>query len=69
MDDERKRQVAVVQTLNIADQSNVELRKKLADEEHARKTVDSALESTQRQVEDQRKRLREATDQLTASRE
>ena len=47
MDDERKRQVAVVQTLNIADQSNVELRKKLADEEHASKSTNSALESAQ----------------------
>ena len=43
-----------MQTLNIADQSNVELRKELADKEHACKSVDSALESTQRQAEDQR---------------
>ena len=58
-----------MRTLNITDQSNVELRKKLANKERAHKSVDSALESTQRQVEDQRKRLREANDQLAASRE
>ena len=51
-----------MQKLNIANQSNVELRKKLADEEHAYKSADSALESTQRQAKDQRKRLREAND-------
>ena len=51
-----------MQTLNIADQSNVELKKKLADEEHACKSADLALESTQRQAEDQRKCLREADD-------
>ena len=55
--------------LNIANQSNVELRKKLADEEHARKSADSALESAQRQAEDQRKRLRKANDQLATSRD
>ena len=58
-----------MQTLNIIDQSNVELRKKLANEEHARKSADSALESAQRQAEDQRKRLCEANDQLATSRE
>ena len=47
-----KRQVTVVQTLTIADQSNAELKKKLADEEHARRSADSALEGVQRQVED-----------------
>ena len=36
-----------MQTLNIANQINVELRKKLADKEHARKSVDSTLESAQ----------------------
>ena len=69
LDDERKRRVAAVQTLNIADQSNVELRKKLANEEHACKSADSALESAQRQAEDQRKRLRKANDQLATSRD
>ena len=63
LDDERKIRAAVVQTLNIAEQSNAELKKKLANEEHARKSTDSALEGAQRQAEDQRKLVREATDQ------
>ena len=58
-----------VQTLNIAEQSNVELKKKLANEEHARKSADSTLEGAQRQAEDQRKLVHEATDQLAASKE
>jgi len=58
-----------VQSLNIADQSNVDLRKKLANEEHARKSADSALGSTERQAEDQRQRLRKANDQLASSKE
>ena len=58
-----------MQTLTIAQQSNAELKKKLADEEHARRSVDSALKGAQRQAEDQRKHLHETTDQLTASKE
>ncbi|XP_050254795.1 uncharacterized protein LOC126700620 [Quercus robur] len=69
LEDERKRRIAAMQTLTIAENSNAELKKKLADKEHTHQSADSALEGTQRQVEDQRKRLRETTDQLTASRE
>ena len=58
-----------MQTLNVAEQSNAGLKKKLADEEHARKSADSALEGAQRQAEDQRKLTREATDQLATSKE
>ena len=69
LEDEKKRQAAAVQTLNIAEQNNVELNKKLADEVHARRSADSALKGAQRPVEDQRKRLCENTDQLNASKE
>ena len=41
-----------MQTLTIVDQINAELKKKLVDEEHARRSADSALEGVQRQVED-----------------
>ena len=40
-----------MQTLNVAKRSNAELKKKLADEEHARKNVDLAPEGAQRQAE------------------
>ena len=58
-----------MQTLNIVEQSNAELKKNLANEKHARKSVDSALEGSQRQAEDQRKLVHKATDQLAASKE
>ena len=58
-----------MQTLNIAEQSNVELKKKLANEEHARKSADSALKGSQRQAENQGKLVRKANDQLAASKE
>ena len=58
-----------MQTLNIAEQSNAKLKKKLANEEYARKSADSALEGAQRQAEDQRKLVREANDELAASKE
>ena len=45
------------------------MKKKLADEEHARRSADLALEGAQRQAEDQRKCLRETTDQLKASKD
>ena len=58
-----------MQTLSIAEQSNAELKKKLADEVHAQKSVDSALEGAERQVESQRKLACEANDQLAASKD
>ena len=58
-----------MQTLNVAEQSNAKLKKKLADEEHAQKSADSALEGVQRQAENQRKLMREANDQLATSKE
>ena len=58
-----------MQTLIVIEQSNVELKKKLADEEHVRKSADAALEGAQRQAENQRKLLCEANDQLAASKE
>ena len=51
-----------MQTLNIAEQRNAELKKKLANEEHAWKSADSALEGAQRQAKDERKLVREAID-------
>ena len=58
-----------MQTLNIVEQSNAELKKKLANKEHTRKSADSALEGAKKQVESQRKLAREANDQLAASKE
>ena len=48
LDDERTRRVAAVKSFNIADQSNKDLRKKLKEEEQARRSTDSALEGAQK---------------------
>ena len=58
-----------MQTLTVAKNNNDGLKKKLAAEEQARKSVDSALEGVKRQAESYRKLAREATDQLAASKE
>ena len=55
LDDERKRRVAAVQTLTIAENSNADLKKRLTAEEQARKSTDVALKGAERQVESQRK--------------
>ena len=62
VDEERKRRAVVVQTLAIAENSNTDLKKKLTAEEQARKSVDVALESAERQAKSQRKLVHEAND-------
>ena len=41
-----------MQTLTIAKHNNAKLKKKLANEEHAHRSADSALEGAQRQAKD-----------------
>ena len=58
-----------MQTLVIAENSNANLKKKLAVEEQARKSADSALKGAERKAESQRKLTRKANDQLAVSKE
>ena len=69
LDDEKKRRVAAVQTLTIAENSNADLKKKLTAEEQARKSADAALMGAEKQTESQRKLTNEAKEQLAASKE
>ena len=69
LDEERKRRTAAVQTLVVAENSNVDLKKKLTAEEQARNSVDLALDSVERQAESQRKLARETNDQLATAKE
>ena len=69
MDDERNRRIAVVEFFNIVDQSNKDLRKKLKEEEQARRSADSTLEGVQKQAEDQRLLLQDVKEQLASSKE
>ena len=61
--------MAAVDAFNIANQSNKDLRKKLKEEEQARRSAESALEGAQKQAEDQRLLLRDAKEQLASSKE
>ena len=51
LDDERKRRVAAVQTLTIAESNNADLKQKLKAKEQERKSADSALKSAETQAE------------------
>ena len=66
LDDERKRRVAAVQTLTIAENNNADLKKRLTAEEQARKSADAALKGVERQAESQRKLAHKANEQLAA---
>ncbi|XP_065633207.1 uncharacterized protein LOC136069060 [Quercus suber] len=69
IDEERKKKITAVRTLNASEQNIVQLKKKLVAEENARKSADSALEEFQRQAEDQGRLLRDANAQLATSKE
>ena len=69
LDNERKRRVAAVQTLTIAENSNTDFRKKLTAEEQAKKSAEAALKGAEKQAESQRKLTNEAKEQLAASKE
>ena len=69
LNEERKRRVAAVQTLIIAENSNTDLKKRLTAEEQAWKSANAALEGAEKQAESQRKLAHEANDQLAASKE
>ena len=69
LDDERNRRMAAVESFNIANKSNKDLRKKLKEEEQGWRSTDSALKGAQKQAEDQRLLLRDAKEQLASSKE
>ena len=62
LEEERKRRIAAVQTLTIAENSNTDLKKRLTVEEQARKSADAALKGAKRQAKSQRKLARKAND-------
>ncbi|XP_065616313.1 uncharacterized protein LOC112006699 [Quercus suber] len=69
IDEERKKRMVAVCTLNASEQNIVQLKKRLTAEESARKSADLALEGFQRQAEDQRQLLRDNNAQLATSKE
>ena len=69
LDEERKMRATAMQTLTIAENSNIDLKKRLTTEEQARKSANAALQGVERQTESQRKLAHEANEQLAASKE
>nr|XP_023898898.1 triadin-like [Quercus suber] len=69
IDEDKKKRISAVRTLNASEQNIAQLKKKLAAEEDTRKSADSALAGFQRQAEDQGRLLRDANAQLATSKE
>ena len=67
LEDERNMRVAAVEAFDIVDQSTQDLRNKLKDEEKVTRSANSALESAQKQAEDQKLLCRKAEDQLATA--
>ena len=55
LDEERRRRIAAVQTMSVAEKSNTELKEKLKTEEQSRKSAEAALKGAETQAESQRK--------------
>ena len=51
LDDERKRRVSAVQTLNVAENSNKDLKEKLKAEKQLKKSAEAALKGAETQAE------------------
>ena len=69
MKEEKGRRRATVDAFHVAEKSIQELKAKLTEEERERKSAAAALDSAERQPEGQRVLLRNAEDQLAASKE
>ena len=69
LDDERKRKVSAVQTLNIAENSNKDLKEKLKAEKQLKKSAKAALKGAVTQAESQRKLVIEVKGQLVTAKE
>ena len=69
LDDERKRRVSAVQTLNIAENSNKDLKEKLKAEEQLKKSAEATLKGAETQSESQRKLANDIKGQLVTAKE
>ena len=69
LDDERQRRVSAVQMLNIAENSNKDLKEKLKTEEQLKKSAEAALKGAETQAESQRKLVIEVKGQLVTAKE
>ena len=69
LDEERRRRIAAVQTMSVAEKSNTDLKEKLKTEEQLRKSAKAALKGAETQAESQRKLVVEVKGQLVTAKE
>ena len=67
MKEEEGRHIATVEAFNVADKRINELKNKLTEVERDKKSAEAALDNTERQAKSQQVLLRQAEDQLAAS--
>ena len=69
LEEERRRRVAAVQTMSVAEKSNTELKERVKAEEQLRKSAEAALKGAETQAESQRKMVIEVKGQLVTAKE
>ena len=69
LEEERRRRIAAVQTMPVADKSNIELKERLKTEEQSRKSVEATLKGAETQAESQRRLVAEVKGQLVTAKE
>ena len=69
LDEERRRRIAAVQTMSVAEKSNTDLKEKLKTEEQQRKGAEAALKGAETQAESQRKLANDIKGQLVTAKE
>ena len=69
LEEERRRRIAAVQTMSVAEKSNTDLKEKLKTEEQLRKSAEAALKGAETQAESQRKLVVEVKGQLVTAKE
>ena len=69
LDEERRRRIAAVQTMSVAEKSITDLKEKLKTEEQQRKSAEAALKGAKTQAESQRKLANDIKGQLVTAKE
>ena len=69
LEEERRRRIAAVQTMAVAEKSNTDLKERIKTEEQSRKSAEAALKGAETQAESQRKLVVEVKGQLVTAKE
>ena len=69
LEEERRRRIAAVQTMAVAEKSNTDLKERIKTEEQSRKSAEAALKGAETQAESQRQMVVEVKGQLVTAKE